>query len=322
MIYTLENDNLRISVASLGATLIHLIDKTTNIDLVLGFDHEEDYLKHKDLYLGATIGRCANRLEKGQFKLNDHLYQVTINSEPHSLHGGKGISYEEFTLLEQTNHSLTLQRVLENLEDGYPGKLILTIKYELVDNKVLYSINGLTDEDTIFNVTSHPYFNLNNEDTILNHQLQIYTNQVSLNDSTEMAKEESIDVSNTCFDFRELKKIEDNLSLGHENLSNGGLNHNYIFENMNKKKMCTLKSEQIQLDLYSDLPCLHVYTANYFDTIQGKNHRIYKKYSGIALEPQYYPNAINYSHYIKPILKANEEVNHFIEYVITPLDNS
>lgn len=315
MFYTLENEKLLVSVSSLGATLTKFINKKTGIDVVLGFESEEEYLKNNGLYLGATVGRSANRTANGVFKLNGEEYHLPINNGPNSLHGGEGISFKQFDVVESDTTHIILKRELKDLEDGYPGNLTLTVKYSLNDDKLRIDYEGLSDKDTLFNITNHSYFNLNrNDESALNNEIKVYSNKVAkINDDT-LALDDVFCVVGTGFDFTEFKQVGENLKLKEANFSNGGIDHNYLFENLEDKKLCTMKSNELELNLYSDLPGMQIYTANYFENQVGKYDEVYTQYYGVALEPQYFPNAINLDKYLKPIIKANEVTKHYIEY--------
>ncbi|MBR3227306.1 MAG: hypothetical protein IKF68_02045, partial [Erysipelotrichaceae bacterium] len=160
-------------------------------------------------------------------------------------------------------------------------------------------------------------FNLDGgKNSICDHELKMFTNRMSLNDEDGMATDEVIITDGTSFDFNEFRRIGDNLDLGHENLSNGGIDHNYVYENMEDKRTAVLRNGKLELEVSSDLPCVHVYTANYVDGFKGKGGQIYDRYWGICLECDYYPNGINYDGFIKPLIRADEEVEHYIRYTV------
>ncbi len=317
MIYVIENDFLKVKISSVGATLISLIDKKSNVDMVLGFDNQNDYFKNTGPHLGATVGRNANRLQDGRFKINDITYQLSLNEIDKTLHSGVGdLSFRSYELKELKDDSLTLTLFDSDMSGGFPGNLNLDVTYKLDANKLIYCFEGLCDKDSILNVTNHSYFNLNGGiDTVFEHELFINTDRVALNNGS-MASDEVIDVKNTAFDFTSLCKISDVLKKGHNNLSKKGIDHNYVFEDTNFKKMATLKLNDLNLTVESDLPGMHVYTANYLGKLKGKYNRNYDDYYGICFECQYYPNGINYKGFIKPYIYANKKVSHSIVYTI------
>lgn len=317
MLYTLENDRLKVELSSLGATITKFIDKATNTDIVLGFDTEEEYIENRGVYIGTTIARSSNRIGGGKFKLNGEEYTLALNDGPNNLHSGEGISCTELDLYDQTENSITFSYTLKDGYDGFPGNLFLKIQYELISNRLVILYTAISDKDTIFNVTNHSYFNLDGgKNDALNHELKINTNKVAVGDENTLALDETRDVTGTAFDFLDFRNIGENIKIGDDNLSVGGIDHNYSFENLNHKELLTLRNDKLSLTMSSDLPDLQVYTSNCLGDRKGKYGNEYHKYWGVALEPQFYPNAINYGGFLKPILKANEEIRHHIVYEI------
>lgn len=315
MLHRIENEKIILEVSSIGATITKFIDKKTGTDIVLGFDDEADYTPSKSPYFGTTVARNANRIGESKFELNGVTYNLVPNNGPNNLHSNGGTCFKEFNLVSKTNTSLEFDINMLDGEDGFPGNLKLTVIYELIDNKLKLTYKGLADKDTIFNVTNHSYFNLNGGiSDVRDHEVQIYTDKVALNDSNGMASDKVINVNGTSFDFTTLRKVGPNFDLKHENLASGGIDHNYVFENMNFKKLITIKDGSLSLTVSSDLPGVQVYTACTIGDIKGK--RDYHSYYGIAIEPQFYPNSINYSDILKPIIKANNCVIHTIEYLL------
>ena len=311
MFYTIKNDKLEACISDKGATLIKFIDLKTGRDLVLGFDDEEKYKSH-GCYFGASVGRNANRIGKGKFSLNNKEYQLTINDNGNQLHGGglDGLSFKKWNVDSINDTKIVLSYYSLALDQGFPGNLNVTITYEIKDNNLIWSYSGKSDEDTILNMTNHSYFNFG-DDNILNHYLQIYTNKYSLTDKNALTLDTVCDTKDTAYDFSNLTLVNDNLS----KLENG-IDNNYVFENMNDKLVATLEYENISMNVYSDLPDVHLYTGYYINEEIGKYNKHYGKYSGLCLECQFYPNGINYEGFIKPILYAGKTMNHYIKYEI------
>lgn len=318
MIYTIENEILLAKISTLGATLVSLIDKKSGIDVVLGYDDEKSYLLNSDAHLGATVGRNANRIAKGHFKINGIDYQLSINNGPNNLHSGiSDFSFRTFEIRSIKEDEITLNIKDSDMTGGFPGNLILSVNYRLEGNSLIFSFLGLCDKDSILNVTNHSYFNLNGaKENIYNHFLQINTDKMSLNDNDGMTTDKVIDVKGTGFDFTKLTNIKENFDKNEENFSNGGIDHNYIFGDLKDKEVAILKNDKLSLTVTSDLPCVHVYTSNFVDELDGKDNLKYHKHWGICIECDYYPNGINYKDVLVPIIKANEEVKHYIKYTI------
>lgn len=317
MIYTIENNYLRVLISSVGATLVSFTYKETNTDIVLGFDEQNNYFKNSSPHLGATVGRNANRIENGTFTIDGIKYQLSLNEPNISLHSGVGdLSFKGYSLKALTEDSIILSLFDSDMSGGFPGNLDLEVSYKLVKNKLIYQFKALCDKDSILNITNHSYFNLNGGiDTIFDQELLICTDKVALNKGS-MASDKIIDVKDTAFDFTSFAKIGNILARGHHNLSKEGLDHNYVFEDLTLKKMGMLRNDILSLTIESDLPDMHIYTANYLGELKGKYNRTYNDYYGICFECQYYPNAINYNGFLKPLIYKNKEVNHQIIYTL------
>lgn len=132
MIYTIENEYLRVKVSSVGATLVSFIDKKTNTDIVLGFDDQASYFKNTGPHLGATVGRNANRIADGSFVINGEKYQLSLNEPGICLHSGVGdLSFRGYTLKELKEDEIVLSLFDGDMSGGFPGNLNLEVSYSL-----------------------------------------------------------------------------------------------------------------------------------------------------------------------------------------------
>lgn len=318
MRYIIENNYLIAEISQLGATLTRLIHKETNTDIVLGFDNDEDYIRYSGTNIGATIGRNANRIANGEFTLNGKTYHLSQNNNMNNLHGGgdKGFAFKEWKLVNKSETEVVLAYYSKDMEEGFPGNLMTEVTYRLSDDSLLFIFKGNSDQDTIFNITNHSYFNLGDDD-IMNQYLHINTDKYSPTDEYALTLDKVEKVDATPYDFREFTRIGDNLSR-----LETGIDNNYVWENLEDKLMCELKNDKIQLNVYSDLPDMHVYTAYYLNGEIGKHNKVYRQYGGIALECQYYPNGINYGDkYLLPILKKGETATHYIRFEVKGANN-
>lgn len=312
MRYQLENDYLYIEVSSLGASLVKFIDKHSGIDMVLGYDNDEDYINNRGFYVGTSVGRNANRIGGGLLTLNNKQYQLSINNGPNHLHGGFDFfGCKNWTLEELLDDEIVFSYFSKDMEEGYPGNLKVKVSYKLENNSLIYTYSGISDQDTIFNMTNHSYFNLGDDD-IMNHELYITTDLYSPIDENSLTLDQVLSTTNTPYDFHDYTLLKDNLSQ-----LTSGIDNNYVWENLDDKLMASLRYNNLQLDVYSNLPDMHLYTAYYLDTDSGKNNKKYNKYAGLCLECQYYPNGINYDgKYILPILYKDKERSNYIRYEI------
>ena len=313
----LENEYLRVETMSLGATLLSLTDKESGKDIVLGFPTLKGYLDQHNSYLGASVGRCANRIGGASFTLNGERYELPQNDGENCLHGGKqNFAWKNYAI-EEGENVIVYRGVSEDGEEGFPGRLEYSIAYLLNGRELTWIYAGKSDKDTILNMTNHSYFNLLGSvgRTVLGQTLLIPSEEISLLDEHSLTLEETLPVAGTAFDFRTPKKIAEAFRDPHPNMKAArGIDHNYVFEDQPEGLRAVLSSSELKLSVYSDLPGMHVYTANWLEENEGKNGYNYGPQDGICFECQYAPNAVNCERYRKPILPAGETMRHYIRY--------
>ena len=163
MIITLKKGNVETDIESVGARINAL--RVNGVDIVLGFNSVEDYNK-SGCYAGATIGRVANRIAKGRFTLGGREYSLATNNGENHLHGGnEGFDKKPFTVLEQTDNSVTMEYLSADSEENYPGNLKFKVKFTVESNSLLMEYEAISDKDTLWCLTNHAYFNLDGEGT-------------------------------------------------------------------------------------------------------------------------------------------------------------
>ena len=319
-LYTLENSNIKASVTDYGATLVSLIDKKTGIDVVLGFDSTEGY-SSQDAYIGASIGRVANRIGRGRFILNGTEYRVPVNNNGNSLHGGLEGFDKKVWQAEEKEDSVIFRYTSADGEEGYPGNLDVTVKYVLREDGIAIEVSGTPDQDTLFAFTNHSYFNVDGSDSVLNQELKIESTQFSLNDSDGMATGVIRDTEDTPFDFREFHTIGERINDDDIQLKEAlGYDHYCPIPGTGMRKMAELKGKKVSVSLWSDLPGMQFYSANYTDGLTGKYGRKYTPRCAMALEAEFCPNAVNYENIAeKPIVKAGETLTCEIRFLLKTL---
>ena len=318
--YTLT-DEIEVTVLTLGATVLSLRvpDKNGNIvDVALGMTDVQSLLNN-GAYMGAVVGRCANRIAGGKFTLNGKHYQVTKNDGANSLHGGaRGANSKVFEVdkVDQRANSLTLHTVLGDGEDGYPANLELRVKYTVSGSGLEIDYYAESDGDTLCNPTNHAYFNLNGESdgNALDNILQVNADSFLLI-GDDFIPTERVSVCATPFDFRVAKTIgRDIASQDKQLMIARGYDHCFC---LNNKHACMAGSKKtgIKLDVYTDMPGMQLYTGNFLNGEQGKS--FYGKHAGFCLETQFYPNAINRNDCAQPILKKGEKFHSQTKYVFS-----
>ena len=312
--YELHNESgMKLEVINFGATITSLKMPLKNgaiVDVVLGFDNLEGYIKSFDLesapYLGATVGRFAGRINNGTFCLNGKTINLNKNNNNHSLHGGKiGFSQKIWkikNLNEGKNPSITLSYFSPDGEENYPGDLSVDLTYTLSEeNELIVEYLATTSEDTIINLTHHSYFNLDGHNaTILEQELTIDSHGILEANDQNIPTGRLLNLENKAFDFRQTKKcpltIDNTFVLNKSEAENASL-----FSSKNNLKM----------SVYTIQPALHIYVGgNCFNTIKGKENTDYHSLSGICFETQNFPDAPNHGHFPTSVLKKGDEYFH------------
>lgn len=306
-----EENGITVKLISYGAAVRSII-LPNGKDIVLGFDSIDGYECH-DKYMGAIVGRCANRIGKGRFMLNGKEYNLAVNNGPNHLHGGI-IGFDKKVWRGVINdNSVEFFLNAENGEEGYPGNLNVKVIYKLNDNRLDIDYYAVSDLDTVVNITNHTYFNLNGHQngSIENHLLNIYADEFTEIDEYGCSTGKISSVQDTCFDFRVGKAIGKDIDANCEQIRFGpGYDHNFILKKVYNdvlKKGAEVKSGDVKLTVYTDQTGVHFYSGNYLDEqVHGKGNTVYHKRSGFALETQNWPDAINHKNFPNAVLKKGE----------------
>jgi aldose 1-epimerase len=305
--FTLVNKNgMVVKCIEYGAiiTEIHAPDKDGKFaDVALGFDKLDDYLKGHP-YFGTNAGRCANRIANAKFTLDGKEYTLADNNKPHTLHGGKeGFDKKLWrgeASLTTTGPSAKFTYTSPDGEEGYPGRLSVTLSYTLTDNnEIVIDYRATTDKATICNLAHHTYFNLagHGSGDIKGHEATFAAKNYTPGDDTLIPTGKIEPVANTVFDFTKPKAMGKDLEkAGGKPV---GFDLNYALDKGNTAKaefaarVVEPKSGRT-LEVYTTEPGLQFYTGNFLDgTNTGKGGAVYKQYNGFCLEPQKFPDSIN-----------------------------
>ena len=310
--YRLKNANgATATLLNYGATLQSLCIPNAlggYTDVVLGYDDLASY-ENSDGYLGATVGRVANRIGGASFSLNGRLYCLAANDGPNHLHGGLRGFDKHIWKAETFSGGVTFSRLSPDGEEGYPGNLQVRVTYTLSENNALsITYEAETDRDTPVNLTNHSYFNLNGGDTALNHILQLKAERFTENDAASLPTGRFLPVEDTPFDFRRPKSIGRDIEVNHPQLKNGhGYDHNFVLSSQHAATLCSEVSG-IRMDLTTDLPGLQLYTANFLTSRPGKGGALLDRRFAVCLETQLFPNAFACYGFPSPILRAGRKL--------------
>lgn len=305
-LFQFKNGNIQLAVTNYGARIVSLITPDKNnkeADIVLGFKNIDDYLSAKAVYHGAIIGRVANRIANGKFKIDGSAYQLPQNNGTNHLHGGaQGFHNQVWDVKEISDTSIVLSYLSIDNEMGYPGNLNVEVKYAVSStNQLIIEYKAKTDKTTLFNPTNHSFFNLAGEGngSIKDHLLRINADYFTAIDSNNLPLKDR-NVENTPFNFkiekaigRQLQQIESNIQLkrGH------GYDHNFILKKqINNSIAATVIHPQSgrKMEVYTTAPCIQFFTSNFFDGSDiGKCGKQFLARESFALETQCYPDAPN-----------------------------
>lgn len=305
----LKNDDLEIVVSNYGCTVLKVLMKDRNghvDDVVLGYETIKEYQTY-DAYLGALVGRVANRIKNGTFEINGETYHVPINNGPNSLHGGiKGFSYQTFDYIIE-NDSLIMTYVSQDGEEGYPGTLTLTVKYTLKEHSLIMNYQATSTKDTLINITNHSYFNLSGkQENIYNHELLVHADKIACVNTDGLTTGELINVASTSFDFRERTFIKDLIDQTHPQIELGkGYDHPFIFNTQENQVTLYHQESGRRLTVSTTLPQAQIYSANFLDGRLGKYGDHYNERDGLCIETQNMPDAIHIEKEPSTLLKAN-----------------
>jgi len=321
-LYFLENGDISATITNYGGRIVSLCVPDRNGllgDVVLGFSSIDGYLKAKEVFHGALIGRVGNRIAKGKFTLDGVEYTLPLNNGANHLHGGSGGFHNEvWDVKAVTDSSIVLTYLSKDGEMGYPGNLNVEVQYTLTaKNGVKIDYQAVTDKSTPVNLTNHAFFNLAGEgnETINYHLLTINADKFTPVDSTLIPLGENIPLEGTPFDFRKAKPIGKDLYQETENeqLKHGfGYDHNFELKKTEAGKMewaATIVDPVSgrKMEIFTEEPGLQFYGGNFMDgTDIGKLGKPYKYRESFALETQHFPDSPNQKNFPSIILNPGE----------------
>lgn len=322
-LYEIRTPELTARVLNYGATVQALIasDKSSRpVDVVLGHDTIEGYETH-DGYLGACVGRVANRLGGAEFCLNGKTYHLYKNDGENTLHGGLRGFDKYIWDAEALEDGVRFSRVSQDGEEGFPGNLAVHVTYRVTHGALHIIYDAKSDRDTLCNLTNHSYFNLNGSGTALHHVLQINAETFLENSSQCMPTGNILKVDNTPFDFRRPKEVGREIDADDVQLKNcGGYDHNFCLpDDGSLVEAAILHSAQsgITMRVFTTMPGAQLYTANFLGPWRGKGGARYEKRGAVCLETQFYPNAMRCDGFRKPVLKAGEAYHQETVYAFS-----
>jgi aldose 1-epimerase len=322
-LYTLTNSRgMEVRAMNYGGIIlsIRVPDRKGEFaDVVLGHDSLEGYTPNPP-YLGAIVGRYANRIANGTFALDGKTYTLPKNDGPNTLHGGMTRTFDKVVwdgepLKGKTGVSFTY--LAKDGEEGFPGNLKATVTYTLTDtNELILDYEATTDKASPINVSQHSYFNLAGQGTsdILNHEVMINADRFTPVDKNLIPTGELRPVKGTPLDFTTQTRVGARIDDSYEQIVLGhGYDHNWVINRKSGEKGLVLAARVYEptsgrvLEVSTTQPGVQFYTGNFLDgTVTGKENRVYKRRFGLCLETQHFPDSPNHPDFPSTILKPGE----------------
>lgn len=278
-------------------------------NVVLGHAQPGDRAGSTD-YLGATVGRYANRIAGGRFELDGQAVEVAVNDRGNHLHGGSdGFDQRTWEVVRQSAEGAVLRLVSPDGDQGFPGALVAEVEFRVKAAEVRVGFRARSDRTTVVNMTQHAYFNLEGEGSgsVDEHLLSVEADLFTPVDATGIPRAGHESVVGTPFDLRSPTRVGAAVRSTHEQVVLArGLDHNFVVRGVGWRTCATLECPRAQtrLEMLTDQSGLQVYSGNFLDgTVTGPAGALYRQGDGIALEPQAYPDSPNRPDFPSTVLR-------------------
>ncbi len=326
-VFTLEYpEGIRIKVMDLGATWLSCevpVSSGQHREVLLGCPSPAHYAQ-QTAYLGATIGRYANRIANARFTLDGHVYRLKANNGLHNLHGGpQGFDSRRWSLVSHKPRELVLALDSPDGDQGFPGRAQLQVRYRLTDRfSVTIDFSASVDAACPISLTNHAYFNLDGsapDGCVRTHLLRVAASQFVPIDSTLIPIDDSCEVAGNSFDFRNLREIGDDWQRDDQMRHAMGYDHSFLLDPATRRGECPAAElwsgdGRVGMRLYTDQPALQCYTGNYLAGTPAREGGTYGAHAGIALEPGFAPDTPNRADAATCTVRPGQSHRSFIRY--------
>lgn len=322
---------MSVRIMTLGASIqsLNVPDRHGSTgDVVLGFSTAQEYYDDSH-YFGATVGRFANRIAKGQFSLDGRVYNLALNDHGNHLHGGTRGFDKVVWNIDSVSGGPVATAVLSHIsadgEEGYPGALRVTAAYSLDDRGSLRLVyRATTDKTTIVNISNHSYFDLSagmGSGSAMLHRLQIHASRYTPVDAHLIPTGELRSVAGTPFDFRRPTEVGLRVRDAREQqiLFGRGYDHNFVLDGSVDALHIAARVQDPAsgrvMEIFTTAPGLQFYSGNFLNaTVAGKGGRLYREGDALAFEPQLFPDAPNQPGFPSARLDPGGVYENVIEY--------
>lgn len=328
-LYTIQKGKVAAQIINYGGFVVGLYSPDKNgeyANLVNHYDNIKQYMNYNMGMIGPALGRYANRIANGKFKLDGVEYNITKNSGQHTLHGGaKGFDHTAWKVVKAKKNKLVLSCVLPDGLDGFPGTLTTTLTYSITkDGGLQISYEATTDKATVVNLSNHTYFNLDGAGNgdIMDHQLMINAGFITETDRSNIPTGDYGLVDGSPYDFQKPVRIGDRQyspqpGQGGRGGFGGfggqvpeGMVRNYdnnfclVHTGTGVEMVASLYSPKSgrYMEVWNNHPGLQVYTG---------------ARTAIALESQMYPDSPNHDSFPSTVLRPGEKYQHTVIYKLS-----
>ena len=325
-LFTLRADGIVVKVADYGATLVALEVPDRDGDVggvVLGFDDVAGYeTRTNNPFMGATVGRVANRIAGASFELDGVSYALHANEGDNHLHGGRQTSFDRmlWDVVEVTSDRIVFRHVSPDGDAGYPGTLTVEAEYAVGPSALAITYRASTDRRTPANMTQHAYFHLGGEHgtTILDHVLRVDADAWTPVDEALIPTGVVADVSGTPFDLRDGLRVADGVeALVAAGIADGYDHNLWLNGAAGELRAVAELSDPLsgrRMLLESDQPCLQVYSGNRLGRATGRGGVVFPVHGGICLEPQHAPDSVHRPEWPSIVIGPDAPSVHRIRY--------
>jgi aldose 1-epimerase len=311
---------IAVDILTFGGIIQHVFapDRHGHVaDVALGFDNLGAYLANPS-YLGALIGRCANRIGNGRVDIDGVTYLLSRNHGRETLHGGDGGFHQALWTVEAAAPDrLHLSLESPDGDQGFPGLLRVDAIYSLsAESGLRLDFEATTSRPTIVNLTSHAYWNLAGDGMgdVLDHELQVEADAFTPTNERFLPTGEIRPVDGTPFDFRSNAALRERVAdLGDAQIAlAGGTDHNFVLRGellrpLSRAARLSDPASGRVLEVFTTEPGLQVYTGNGMQNgPAGKSGRPYPRWGGVALEAQHFPDAPHQAAFPSILLRPGE----------------
>ncbi|ALX94109.1 galactose mutarotase [Serratia fonticola] len=297
-------------------------------ELLLGCQTPQDYL-HQGAYLGATVGRYANRIAHASLNIDGKPHPLIANQGEHQLHGGpNGFHARRWQIVKQDEQQVVYQLHSPDGDQGFPGNLDVTLTYRLTaEHRLEIEYQAQTDRACPVNLTNHAYFNLDGAGHDARQQrLQLFADRYLPVDGDGIPSADLTAVAGTGMDFRQPKTLQQDLLRDRDQQRVKGYDHAYLLHDTchglaSPAAHLWSADGKVAMTVFTTAPALQLYSGNYLGGTPARDGGSYQNYAGVALESEFLPDSPNHPEWPQPDcwLQPGQRYQSATHYQLIPI---